>query len=163
MKESKHRQHYIPTQKEVTPVQAFGGHLNSLNHSLETVQLKSKPPIQLAPWDRDNFSSDQRRRILAKNAKRNGGFHTCAHCGFQHSLSTYAKHGNRRIGDASFHVDHITPASHGGRALVRNARVLCGTCNTSRGNRAIIKKTGRQKYRALHRSRKLRVYKRKPR
>jgi 5-methylcytosine-specific restriction endonuclease McrA len=106
--------------------------------------------LQLMP-SRDNFNADQRRKILAKNKKANGGFHTCVNCGFQHALTRYATRRGRRIGDGDFHVDHIIAASRGGRALMRNGRVFCGTCNTSRGNRANAKRTGMSKWRALHR------------
>lgn len=33
------------------------------------------------------------------------------------------------------HLDHIVPVSHGGMDTVDNLRVLCATCNVTRGNR----------------------------
>ena len=112
-------------------------------------------PIQLT-----KFNAEQRARILAKNRARNGGFHTCENgaCGFQHALTTYATHRGRRIGDGGFQVDHIQHRSRGGRALIRNGRVLCGTCNTSRGNRANAQRFGINKYRGLHRGRVAKNY-----
>lgn len=35
----------------------------------------------------------------------------------------------------SVEVDHIVPHSRGGEDTVANARILCRTCNRSRGNR----------------------------
>lgn len=35
----------------------------------------------------------------------------------------------------TLHLDHIVPVSHGGQDTVDNLRVLCATCNVSRGNR----------------------------
>lgn len=113
--------------------------------------------IQLA-----KFTPEQRRKLLAANKRRNGGFHTCTHCGFQHSKKRYATLKGRRIGDANFQIDHIIHLSRGGRNLLRNGRVLCGTCNASRGNRALVGRTGISKYRALHQKTFRKNYLRKP-
>jgi len=117
--------------------------------------------IQLVAVKRDNFSKDQRLKILKKNAKKNNGFHTCKFCGFQHKLVTYATYKGKRLGDGGFQIDHVKPASKGGRALIRNSQVLCGTCNTSKGNRAVIGKTGLKKYSGLHRKSVSKDYKNK--
>jgi|TARA_R110000796_G_scaffold71409_3_gene162047 5-methylcytosine-specific restriction endonuclease McrA len=101
--------------------------------------------------------------ILKKNADKNGGFYTCENCRFQHKQSTYATLKGGRMGDGSFHVDHKTPASNGGMASKRNSAVLCGTCNTSKGNRLAAKATGMDKYKGLHRKSVPKDYIRKPR
>ncbi len=64
----------------------------------------------------------------------------------------------RRVGDGGFHIDHIHHHGRGGRNLIGNGRVLCGTCNTSRGNRANAARYGINKYRGLHRGRTLKDY-----
>ncbi|MAN28800.1 MULTISPECIES: HNH endonuclease [Mesonia] len=99
---------------------------------------------------REEFTPRQKAKILAKNRKKNNNFYTCENCGFKHRQIRYATYRGRRTGDGSFHIDHKVAASHGGRALMGNARVLCGTCNTSKGNRDAAKRTGRSKFRALH-------------
>lgn len=111
---------------------------------------------------RDNFTAEQRARALAKNRRINNGFYTCTHCGFQHQLVNYATYQGRRMGDGGFQIDHIQHASRGGRALMRNARVLCGTCNISRGNRPAPGRRGIDKYRALHRKAIGKNYLKKP-
>lgn len=116
----------------------------------------------VAQQTRDNFSARQRAKVLAKNRAKNNGFYTCEHCGFQHKLLNYATYQGRRMGDGGFQVDHILHASRGGRALIGNARVLCGTCNTSRGNRAMPSRFGIDKYRALHKKSFKKDYRRKP-
>ncbi|TAJ12231.1 hypothetical protein DMA11_13860 [Marinilabiliaceae bacterium JC017] len=108
---------------------------------------------------RDNFTQKQRESILAKNAKKNKGFHVCAFCGFSHTHVTYATKLGKRLGDGCFQVDHIIPASKGGRALVKNAAVLCGTCNISKGNRDKPKRFGCDKYKGLNGKNKPRDYK----
>lgn len=107
---------------------------------------------------RDNFKQVQRAKILARNKKKYG-LYTCEHCGFQHGQIHYATYKGKRTGDGGFQVDHITPASKGGRALVRNSRVLCGTCNTSRGNRAGPARLGINKYRGIHKGKITKNYK----
>ena len=97
--------------------------------------------------------------MLARDKPKHG-FHTCAHCGFQHSLATYATYRGRALGDGSFHIDHVVPASQGGLALARNGRVLCGTCNTSRGAGRAIKTTGISKFSGIHRGGVLKNYSR---
>lgn len=68
------------------------------------------------------------------------------------------------MGDGSFHIDHKdVPASQGGKASLKNSAVLCGTCNTSKGNRANSGITGKQKYSALHRKSLAKDYKNAPR
>ncbi|TCN59950.1 HNH endonuclease [Flavobacterium circumlabens] len=109
------------------------------------------------------FTKQQREKMLAANKKKHGGkFHTCTNCGFQHALAHYATFRGRRMGDGQFQIDHIKHASKGGRNLIRNGRVLCGTCNTSRGNRAAAKRTGARKYRALHQKNIAKNYLRRP-
>ncbi len=116
--------------------------------------------VQLA---RDNFTNLQKQNILARNKKRNGGYYRCEHCGFMHKLLHYATFKGKKIGDGGFQVDHIKAASTGGRALIGNGRVLCGTCNTSKGNRKKVgKSTGIVKYHALHGKRKAKDYSRRP-
>ena len=34
-----------------------------------------------------------------------------------------------------FHVDHKTPFANGGREILSNKQLLCGPCNTLKGNR----------------------------
>lgn len=135
------------------PVHIQDSQPNAVRPSLP---LKSgNAPIQLV-----KFNAEQRAKILAKNRRRNGGFYTCENgaCGFQHALTQYATHRGRRIGDGGFHIDHIHHHGRGGRALIRNGRVLCGTCNTSRGSRANAQRYGINKYRGLHRKRALKNY-----
>ena len=117
--------------------------------------------VQLAK--RQEFSPEQKRKILAKNARKSGGFYRCEHCGFMHKLLHYATFRGNKIGDGGFQIDHIKAASSGGRALIRNGRVLCGTCNTSKGNRKKVgKSTGIDKYHALHGKSKAKDYSRRP-
>jgi len=134
-----------------------------------TRQLMKKSPIlttsagvaQLARGV--TFTKQQREKMLAANKKKHGGkFHTCTNCGFQHALAHYATFRGKRMGDGHFQIDHIKHASKGGRNLIRNGRVLCGTCNTSRGNRAAAKRTGLSKYRALHQKKTGKNYLRRP-
>ena len=122
----------------------------SINNSSQSLQFVHKL----------KFDEKQRKSILAKNAKKNNGYHTCVHCGFQHKLTTYAKYRGRKLGDGGFHIDHINPVSRGGKANIRNGRVLCGTCNTSRGNRNHINLTGIQKFKGIHQGALLYNYKR---
>jgi hypothetical protein len=104
------------------------------------------------------FSYKLRKQILAANKKKNGGLHTCTHCGLSHALATFVKKtGGRAVGDGGFHVDHIKPKSKGGKGTLKNGRVLCGTCNTSRGNRKKVGVTGYAKYRGLDGKKKLKV------
>ncbi|UPZ14778.1 HNH endonuclease [Flavobacterium humidisoli] len=138
---------------------------STINNNTPIRQLKSNQAI--ASFNSNvvqlmKFNKEQRAKKLAANKKKNDGFHTCDHCGFQHSLVHYATFQNRRMGDGQFHIDHIQPASMGGRNNMRNGRVLCGTCNTSRGNRAHVGATGFKKYHALHRKTAKKDYKRKP-
>jgi 5-methylcytosine-specific restriction endonuclease McrA len=126
-----------------------------------TTSISNGNVIQLIPGI--TFTQAQRTRLLARNKNRNGGFHCCEHCGFRHSQVNYALYRGRRIGDGGFQIDHILHASRGGRNLIRNGRVLCGTCNTSRGNRANVGRTGITKYRGLHGKKVIKNYLRKPR
>ncbi|WP_298774561.1 HNH endonuclease [uncultured Shewanella sp.] len=147
-------------------------HINGCGCSscLKTTQLKSKflnqstslftQPLQFTRNNREEFTKQQKVAILKKNKakKANGGFHTCVHCGFQHALVNYATLSGRRTGDGGFQIDHIKPASSGGRAIAKNAQVLCGTCNTSKGNRKVITSTGMKKYKGCHRGSSVKNY-----
>lgn len=135
------------------------------NSNISVKQLKSNHAI--ASFNSNvvqltKFNKEQRAKKLAANKKKNDGFHTCDHCGFQHSLVHYATFQGRRMGDGQFHIDHIQPASRGGRNNMRNGRVFCGTCNTSRGNRAHVGATGFKKYHALHQKTLPKNYMRRP-
>lgn len=143
------------------------GH-NFANLPAQAQDRLGNPPKAITPWGGGiqapiqlvKFSAEQKAKILAKNRNRNGGFYTCENgaCGFQHALTTYATHRGRRLGDGGFHIDHIHHHGRGGRALLRNGRVLCGTCNTSRGSRANAQRFGINKYRGLHRKRVAKNY-----
>ncbi|WP_372378361.1 HNH endonuclease signature motif containing protein [Vibrio natriegens] len=133
-------------------------HASIRNRRVSLVDNRETITTQLIKQNREEFSSVQKNRILNKSKVSNGGFYTCSNCGFQHKLLRYAKYRGANTGDGSFHVDHIIPASKGGRALIRNGAVLCGTCNTSKGNRATAKATGIKKYAGLHRKSKLKDY-----
>jgi 5-methylcytosine-specific restriction endonuclease McrA len=115
-------------------------------------------PMYIRSSKRDNFNAGQRRRMLGRNAKRNNGYYTCENCGFQHRQTEYARYRGRPLGDGRFHIDHIKHASRGGRAIMKNGRVLCGTCNTSRGNRRRVGLTGIRKYAGAHRGSSLKNY-----
>ena len=152
-----------PTQGEIQEPGA--GRLDraaSLGHDFARlpVPIQNAPSPGAAPIQRtkNNFSAEQRKKILKKNKRQNQGFYTCTTCGFQHRKKTFATYRGRRLGDGGFQVDHIHHRSRGGRALLRNGRVLCGTCNTSRGNRANAARYGINKYRGLHRGRTLKDY-----
>jgi 5-methylcytosine-specific restriction endonuclease McrA len=135
-----------------------------------TTQLKSKVPnqstslftdtLQFTKNNREEFKKKQKDAILKRNKakKANGGFHTCANCSFQHALVNYATLRGRKTGDGGFQIDHILPASAGGSATAANAQVLCGTCNTSKGNRAVITSTGMKKYKGCHRGNAVKNY-----
>jgi 5-methylcytosine-specific restriction endonuclease McrA len=111
---------------------------------------------------RDNFKTEQKEKILEKNKNKNNGYYTCEECGFSNTNKNYATFQGKRIGDGGFQVDHIKPASSGGLAKSKNSSVLCGTCNTSKGNRSIVQKKGINKYRALDGKSIVKDYKRKP-
>ncbi|MEH1930299.1 HNH endonuclease [Nostoc sp.] len=98
------------------------------------------------------FSKNLRERMIAANRRQNNGYITCENgkCGFQHQKTSYFFKNGRLAGDGSFHIDHVHPKSKGGRGTVNNGRVLCGTCNTSRGNRRRIRRTGMMKFPGLH-------------
>ncbi len=165
----------LPTQGES---QVRGGDLlgrsSRLGHDFATIPVENSQPESRhdgtsassatqngpAPIQRVKFTKEQRDKILAKNRRRNGGFYTCENgaCGFQHGLRQYATYRGRRVGDGGFHIDHIHHHGRGGRNLIRNGRVLCGTCNTSRGARANAQRYGINKYRGLHRKRVLKDY-----
>ena len=137
------------------------------NTNISVRQLKSNQAIanfnsNVVQLGRINFTKEQREKKLAANKKSNGGFHTCTNCGFQHKKIHYATFKGRRMGDGQFHVDHIQPASKGGKNNMRNGRIFCGTCNTSRGNRANVGVTGFMKYHALHRKKIAKNYIRRP-
>lgn len=42
---------------------------------------------------------------------------------------------NKKLSWSNFTVDHIRPHSKGGRTSLRNATLLCGSCNSKKGNR----------------------------
>ncbi|WP_343706911.1 HNH endonuclease signature motif containing protein [Flavobacterium sp.] len=135
------------------------------NTNISVRQLKSNQAI--ANYNSNvvqlvKFDKKQRAKKLAANKDKNDGFYTCTHCGFQHSELHYATFQGKKLGDGQFHIDHIQPASRGGRNNMRNGRVLCGTCNTSRGNRARVGATGFKKYHALHRKTLPKDYMRRP-
>jgi len=125
------------------------------------VHTQSAPNHDAAPIQRakTTFTAEQRKKLLKKNKKRNDGFYTCTTCGFQHRKKTYATYRGRRLGDGAFHIDHIHHKSKGGKALLRNGRVLCGTCNTSRGNRKKARRFGIDKFSGIHRGRTPKDYK----
>lgn len=136
-----------------------------VGHNFASLPVQNQPPPGrstpgAAPIQRVKFTPQQRARILARNRQRNGGFYTCENgaCGFQHALTQYATYRGRRVGDGGFHIDHIHHHGRGGRNLIGNGRVLCGTCNTSRGARANAQRYGINKYRGLHRKRALKDY-----
>lgn len=59
---------------------------------------------------------------------RNEGLEHCPSCGVELAWSVSGQ-------PNSVEVDHIVPHSRGGADAPENARVLCRTCNRSRGNR----------------------------
>lgn len=61
-----------------------------------------------------SFTEDQRKVLWWRDGKR------CKEC-------------NAEVGFNDFHADHIDPHSMGGKTSISNGRVLCVTCNTSRG------------------------------
>lgn len=159
--------------KQLKSYQAIADFNNMRTAETGTRQLMRKSPllttssrpaanvVQLARGV--TFTKQQQEKMLAANKKKHGGkFHTCTNCGFQHALAHYATFRGKRMGDGHFQIDHIKHASKGGRNLMRNGRVLCGTCNTSRGNRAAVKRTGASKYRALHQKNIAKNYLRRP-
>jgi 5-methylcytosine-specific restriction endonuclease McrA len=144
-----------------------------MKHTINTLNTKANRPIKRSIQSkttvyspgfnkRDNFSSTQRDKILSKNSKKNEGFYTCENCGFQHKQKTYATKKGKPMGDGGFQIDHIVPDSLGGKAKTKNSAVLCGTCNTSKGNRGMARITGMQKYPALHRKPQLKDYQKSP-
>jgi len=67
---------------------------------------------------RRGFSSEQRRLLWnSTNAKM------CAHCG-------------KKLSWSNFTIDHTKPWSRGGRSDLKNARIFCSHCNSSKGSRA---------------------------
>ncbi len=104
------------------------------------------------------FDQDTKDKIFEANKTASGGkYYTCSNgaCGFQHEHRSYLlraskKIQKRRVGDGGFHIDHIRAKSKGGKGRLKNGRVLCGTCNTSRGNRRNINMTGIMKFAGLH-------------
>ncbi len=107
-------------------------------------------PIQRVKQVGTPFPAKVKKQVLSANRKANAGFHTCTNCNFQHAQKTYLKvAGKKSVGDGGFQVDHIKPFSKGGQGKLSNGRVLCGTCNTSRGNRNKFGSTGYAKFRGL--------------
>lgn len=70
----------------------------------------------------DKYFTRQKRRTLNKSlAKRvlRKYNHTCVYCGNTKSLT----------------IDHIRPASKGGKDIFSNLQVLCKSCNSRKGNK----------------------------
>lgn len=89
--------------------------------------------------------------------------YTCEHCGFSHGSQTYCTYKKRKVGDGCFQVDHKIPKKEGGGSGIRNAQVLCGTCNTSKGARNVSGRTGKEKYHGLDGKTTPKDYQRMPR
>ena len=58
------------------------------------------------------FSRDMRKKIITKKS-------SCLFCGSVENLT----------------IDHIIPISKGGKNLESNVQILCGTCNSKKGDR----------------------------
>ena len=63
------------------------------------------------------FSAEQRRLLWQSTDAK-----SCKACGCSLDWST-------------FQVDHVRPHSRGGKTTLRNAQLMCGSCNASKGNR----------------------------
>ena len=66
-------------------------------------------------------------------AKRDKG--VCTHCGLRATKAQVSKRGILQFfeGDGRvFHLDHVIPASAGGKATVKNMALSCATCNMSK-------------------------------
>lgn len=110
--------------------------------------VKRGAPFQLVSTKGTRFSEAEKKKVFKAN--RSGGMYTCESCNFSHALKTYFKKKGGRIGDGGFQVDHIKHFSKGGKGVASNGRILCGTCNTSRGAKKAAKTKGRHKYAFLH-------------
>lgn len=63
------------------------------------------------------FSTEQRRILWNTSAEKK-----CQSCGI-------------KLGWTNFTIDHVDPHSKGGRSDLENAALMCGKCNSAKGNR----------------------------
>lgn len=69
------------------------------------------------------FTAEQRRLLW-----NSSGDKKCQRCGV-------------KLAWANFSVDHVDPHSRGGRATLGNAALMCKSCNSSKGNRRVSRRT----------------------
>lgn len=67
------------------------------------------------------FSPEEKARLLV-DMKQENGMYRCEKC-------------NNLFNEEDLTVDHIEPWSKGGRTDLNNARIVCRSCNSSKGNR----------------------------
>lgn len=88
-------------------------HKHQKPHHMEAPSILPARPGATNKFHHKPVTKDQRDRILERDSRR------CTNCG----------------SDKSLHIDHIHPVSKGGTSDDSNLRVLCGSCNTAKGNR----------------------------
>lgn len=101
------------------------------------------------PYGLMPFNQGKMIAFKEENKEANGGFYVCANCGFKNKNRTYARTAEtgKEVGDGSFQGDHVEAQANGGSDDIdKNAQVLCGTCNCSKGKDRPIQMCGKDKY-----------------
>jgi 5-methylcytosine-specific restriction endonuclease McrA len=75
-------------------------------------------------WPGTEFPEDFRKEMIESYWWWNGG--SCSECG------------RHRLSKADLTVDHIVPIRKGGKNSRQNAQVMCGSCNSKKGDTVTI-------------------------
>jgi hypothetical protein len=93
-------------------------------------ELEKLPQNIRAALDFDSIEYDENPYLTKRQAMLVRDNFTCRYC-------------NTQITDTSFELDHIIPASRGGRDLYTNMALACRECNQKKGNQTAIEFCGR--------------------
>lgn len=97
-----------------------GGKVGSTNqYTIDLSKAKKKKPFE----PHQKLKPNQRRALLAQLIQENGP--NCAYCG-EEGNGDQAHDGN------PWELDRIIPGKHGGKYVIENVRLSCGTCNKSK-------------------------------